>query len=42
MPAFHIESQTCLEEVTICKFMKHSVVVLGIVTSDVSNLQMIS
>ena len=42
VPAFHIESRTCLEEVTIHKFTKHSVVVLGVVTSDVSDLQMIS
>ena len=42
VPAFHIESRTCLEEVTIPEFSKHSVVILGIVTSDVSDLQKIS
>ena len=35
---FHIESGTCLEEIAVCKFLKHCVVVLGIVTSDVANL----
>ena len=36
--AFHIENETCLEEVAACELFKHCVVVLGIVTSDVPDL----
>jgi hypothetical protein len=37
--AFHVESGTCLEEVAACELLKHCVIVLGIVTSDVANLE---
>ena len=38
MAAFHIESETRLEEVAACELFKHRVVVLGIITSDVADL----
>ena len=42
MPAFHVERRTCLEEVTIRKFSQHSVVILGIVTGNVPDLEKIN
>jgi hypothetical protein len=42
VPAIHIEGRTCLEEVTMCKFLKHGVVIFGIVISNVSDLEKIN
>lgn len=39
--AFHIESRARLEEVTLGKFLKHCVIILGVVASDVPNLEKI-
>ena len=40
--AFHVEIRTHLEEVTFCKFLKHGVVILGVVTGNVPDLEKIN
>ena len=39
MLALHIKFSSRLEEETVCKFLKHCFIVLGIVTGDVPDLE---
>ena len=39
MTTFHVESGASLEEVAMRKFLKHRIIVLGIVACDVPNLE---
>ena len=39
MSTLHIESESGLEEVTMREFLKHCVVILGVVAGDVPNLE---
>jgi hypothetical protein len=34
----YIKRRAGLEEIALCEFLKHSIIVLGIVASDVPNL----
>ena len=39
MTTFHVESGAGLEEVAMRKFLKHGIVVLGVVAHDVPDLE---
>ena len=39
---FHVEIRTRLEEVTVCEFLKHGVVILGVVAGNVPDLEKIN